>query len=266
MSPDAPLSKPTVHAEELTVTFDGSHALDRVSFSAWEGTSTALVGANGSGKSTLLNTIAGIQRPSAGAIEVGPTTIAYVLQFRGRGAWLPLLVDEVLAMGRYRQLGSWKRMRRADRLAMSEAAARVGVENLRGKQFGELSGGQRQRVLVAQALVQQAPLLLMDEPITGLDMPSQDRILEVIEQETDSGRTVMISTHHLDEAHHCDQVLLLDKQLIASGPPGEVLTPETLRRAYESHLFGAHAGHDHPQGLLLLDEHGHDHDHGAEQH
>ena len=249
-----------IQGTHLTVRYGRRLALDDVSFAVVAGSATALVGANASGKSTLLHAMAGLIDPSSGSIERASPKVAYVLQHTGMRSWMPLTVDEVLHMGRYGAVGRVGRFGRDDRVAISEAAARLEVENIRRRQFGELSGGQRQRVLVAQALTQQAPVLLLDEPITGLDLPSQDRILDVVEEETQAGRTVVMSTHHLEEAHHCEQVLVLATRLVAAGAPTEVLTPDVLRAAYEDHLFGAHAGHDHPTGLMLFDDHGHGHD------
>ena len=247
----------TIAGAAVTVRYGRRLALEDVSFTMTGGTATALVGANGSGKSTLLNAIAGLVEPTTGSLTRTASEVAYVLQHGGMRSWMPLTVDEVLTMGRYRSAGRIGRFSREDRVAISEAAARLEVENIRRRQFGELSGGQRQRVLVAQALTQRASVLLLDEPITGLDLPSQDRILDVVEEETQAGRTVVMSTHHLEEAHHCDQVLVLATRLVAAGAPNEVLTPEVLRAAYEDHLFGAHAGHNHPTGLMLFDDHGH---------
>ncbi len=241
----------------LTVRYGRQVALEDVTFDLPSGTSTALVGANGSGKSTLLNAIAGLLAPAAGSVEPSGVHCAYVLQHTSNDTWIPLTVDEVLQMGRYRGRRRFSRLLRGDRDAIDSAAARMDVETLRRLQFSQLSAGQRQRVLVAQALAQQAPILLMDEPITGLDMPSQSRILDVIEEETNAENTVVISTHQLDEAHHCTQVAVLANRLLAVGPPAEVLTPEVLRAAYEGQMSRVHAGHDHPAGIILLDEHGH---------
>lgn len=243
----------------LTVRYGRQIALEDVSLTLAPGTSTALVGANGSGKSTLLNVIAGLLVPNAGTIEPSGIHCAYVLQHPPNDTWIPLTVDEVLQMGRYRGRPWFSRLQRNDRDAIDTAATRMDVQSLRRLQFSELSAGQRQRVVVAQALAQQAPILLMDEPIAGLDMPSQDRILNVIEEETDQGHMVVISTHQLDEAHHCTQVAVLANRLVAAGPPAQTLTPEVLRAAYEGQTSGVHAGHDHPAGIILLDEHGHAH-------
>ena len=140
---------------------------------------------------------------------------------------------------------------------MDAAAGRRGSRALLDKPLDRLSFGQRQRVLVAQALAREADLLLLDEPITGLDLISQERILSVIGQERDAGRIVVLSTHHLDEARHCDQVLVLDGRLVAAGTPDEVLTPDVLRQAYGERVLDNHA-----RGLVLVDAHGHGHGHG----
>ncbi len=249
-----------VGLHDVSMAYGRHLALSGVDLTVHAGTATALVGPNGSGKTTLLHLIAGLLTPTSGRIDPAPPTVAYVLQHPGSGNWMPLTVSEVLHMGRYRGHRLIGRLGRRDLAAIDEAAGRLAVADLVDRQFGELSGGQRQRVLVAQALAQQAPVVLMDEPITGLDLDSQQRILDVIDQETARGTAVVLSTHHLDEAHHCDQVALFARRLVAAGPPAEVLRPEVLRQAYEDHLFNAHADHDHPSGLLLIDEHGHDHD------
>jgi ABC-type Mn2+/Zn2+ transport system ATPase subunit len=131
------------------------------------------------------------------------------------------------------------------------------VGDLLPRQVSGLSGGQRQRVLVAQALARRSQLLLLDEPITGLDLASQERILEVLDQETAAGRTVVVTTHNLDEARHCDRVLVLDRRLVAMGTPDEVLRPSVLREAYGGRLLGDHAGHEHAHDLIVVDDHGH---------
>ncbi|MDP6582983.1 MAG: ATP-binding cassette domain-containing protein, partial [Vicinamibacterales bacterium] len=143
------------------------------------------------------------------------------------------------------------------RAAVEDAVARMEVGDLLPRQVSGLSGGQRQRVLVAQALARRSQLLLLDEPITGLDLASQERILEVLGQETAAGRTVVVTTHNLDEARHCDRVLVLDRRLVAMGTPDEVLRPSVLREAYGDRLLGDHAGHEHAHDLIVVDDHGH---------
>lgn len=246
----------SVAAHSVSVSFGQHLALDNLSFELTTGSSVALVGPNGSGKTTLLNLLAGLASPTSGTIESAPSA-AYVLQHGAHSGWLPLTVDEVLAMSRFGHRGLWRRLRSVDRAAIHNAADRLEVGDLRRRQFGDLSGGQQQRVLVAHAIAQEADLLLLDEPITGLDMASQDRILEVVEDEVRNGRTVALSTHHLDEARHCDRAMLLSTKLIALDHPDVVLTEEHLRAAYGSRLLGTHDHHDHPTDLLLIDDHGH---------
>ena len=261
-----------LRAESVTVTYGTVRALEDVTLELPAGTSTALIGPNGSGKTTLLHVLAGLVTPTAGSVTK-PEVVAYMPHQTGQQCWMPLTVAEVVRMGRYRYRGPWRRLGSADRRSVRQAAERLEVDNLLGRQFGELSTGQRQRVLFAQAITQEAGLLLLDEPITGLDMASQTRILEVIDDERARGVIVVLSTHHLDEARHCDHVVLMANRLVAQGTPEEILTTEILQTSYEGRLV--HTGEDceHPDGrLVVLDEHGHghgdgrEHDHGEHVH
>jgi iron complex transport system ATP-binding protein len=232
----------------------GSHtALAPASFALERGSTVALVGANGSGKTTLLSLLAGLIDPTDGVVEVaGP--VALVAQQRHHHRWMPLAVDEVLCMGRYRERGLLGRIRASDRAVIAAAAEQLEVSHLQRRSFGELSGGQQQRVLVAQALASDPALLLLDEPITGLDLPSQLRILEVIADSAASGRTVVFSTHHLAEARRADRVLLLAGCVLADGTPDEVLVPRLLAEAFGGRLIRDDGS------TVVVDEHGHDDD------
>jgi ABC-type Mn2+/Zn2+ transport system ATPase subunit len=167
---------------------------------------------------------------------------------------MPLSVDDVLRMGRYGHRGLLGRMGAPDRAAIDAAAERLAVGDLRHRPFGDLSGGQRQRVLVAQALAAEPDLLLLDEPITGLDLPSQQRILELVAELTAGGTAVVLSTHHLGEARQTDQVVLLAGCILAAGPPAHVLEPGILAEAFGNRLVHGDGGH------AVVDEHGHAHD------
>lgn len=216
------------------------------------GSSVALVGSNGSGKSTVLGLLAGLLKPTVGQVRIGSgVRIGFVAQQHGHHRWMPLSVREAIAMGRFGRLGLLGRMRRADRDAVQLAAERLEVVELLRRPVSELSGGQRQRVLVAQALVADPDLLLLDEPITGLDLASQQVILEVIDQQRRRGAAVVFSTHHLDEAREADRVVLLAGRVVADGAPAEVLTPEHLAEAFGGRLIKI--GSD----TVVLDEHGH---------
>jgi len=231
-------------------------ALDHTSTTFEPGTSVALVGANGSGKSTVLKLLAGLLEPTDGSVERrSGVDAAFVAQQHGHHDWMPLEVDEVLRMGCYRRRGLVGRVTRADRREVAEVASRLDVADLVRRSFSELSGGQRQRVLVAQALIGSPGLLLLDEPITGLDLPSQEAILRIVDEEVARGATVVFSTHHLEEAKRATRVMLLAGCLIADGTPNEVLRPEHLALAFGGRLLevGGQA--------VLVDDHGHGHGH-----
>lgn len=227
-------------------------ALAPVTFEIPTGQSVALVGSNGSGKTTLLSLLAGLVEPGDGTIDVRGR-VAMVTQQRDYHRWMPLSVDEVLRIGRYQRRGLLGRLRADDRRAIDHAAELLEVTQLRRRAFGDLSGGQQQRVLVAQAVASEPDLLLLDEPITGLDLPSQLRILEVIDRHARHGGSVVFSTHHLAEARRADRVMLLAGCLLADGPPEDVLVPSLLAEAFGGRLI-------RDDGLsIVVDDHGHDH-------
>lgn len=251
---------------------NGHIALSGINCQFEHGTSTALVGANGSGKTTLLRMMCGLAQPSQGTITPEPSkkTIALVAQQHGQRAWMPLTVANVLRMSRFRDRGLVKRFSAADRMLIEDAAERLEVSDLKNRQFQELSGGQRQRVMVAQALAHDADVLLMDEPITGLDMPSQEAILQIVDEERRRGRIVVISTHHMDEAELCDQVVLLANRMVAVGKSSEVLTNKNLQEAFGLRMAHGdeddcvfHGAHDSHEGGVphVFNDHGHGHEH-----
>ena len=268
----------TVVARDVCVHYGTTVALAPSSLTIPSGQSIALVGPNGSGKSTLLLVLAGLLRPTSGAVERRRgARVSFVAQHQLQHRWMPISVGEVLRMGRYGERGLVGRVGPNDRRAIAEAAERMDVGGMLRRPFGDLSGGQRQRVLVAQALVAQPELLLLDEPITGLDLASQQRILEVIADETAAGTSVVLSTHHLGEARHTDRVLLLAGCIVADGPPADVLRPSLLAEAFGNRMIrtadGAvvvddhgHTGDEHEPGVDasdLLPQHHHDHAHHA---
>jgi manganese transport system ATP-binding protein len=222
------------------------------------GTVAALIGPNGAGKSTLLHALAGIRSPRVGEILVNgrpvaeaSQSIAYVLQSTHVSSTLPLSVREVVTMGRYAGRGLFGRLGRSDRAAVDTALERLDIIDLARRQLGALSGGQRQRVFVAQGLAQEADLLLLDEPVTGLDLVTQDRILDVVAEERAAGRAVILSTHDLAEASRADQLVLLAGRIIATGSPAQVLTEANLTAAYGGRMVRL------PGGAVLLDDASH---------
>ncbi len=252
-----------VHAEDVEFSYDGAVAVAASTFDIPAGKITTLIGPNGSGKSTLLNGIAGLSEPSSGSLTVRPEDqrrIAYVLQTKRVNDTLPVTVREVVAMGRYATRGLYHRLTSEDQRVIDEAMARMVISDLAAKHLNELSGGQRQRVFVAQGLAQDHDMLLLDEPMTGLDLTSAEAIDAVIHDENAHGCTVVMSTHALGEARVADHVLLLAGRVVASGPPEAVLTPEHLIDAYGGvsvHGAGTELAIDDPAHLPADERHVH---------
>ncbi len=245
----------TLH--DVCVSFGPVTALEPTDASFDGATTVALIGPNGSGKTTLLKVLAGLLRPTSGHLHRdGPPSVAYVAQHHDHHPWMPLVVSEVLAMSRYRRTGLLRRLDRTDRAVIAASADRMGVADLLDSTFGSLSGGQCQRVLMASALACDAETLLLDEPITGLDLTSQQRILEAMSEERDRGRLVVISTHHLEEARACDRVLLMAGRVVVDGPPDVALRAERL-----AEVFGDRLVIDSTARVHLVDDHGHGHGH-----
>jgi manganese/iron transport system ATP-binding protein len=244
---------PSLSVDRLSVRFDGVEALQDVSFHLPAGQRLAVVGPNGAGKTTLFNVLAGAQRADGGTVRIfghapgGDTCIAYVPQ-RSRVDWsFPASAAEVVMMGRIREIGPVRWPRRRDWDVVRAALDRVGLADQSSRSIGDLSGGQQQRVFLAQALAQEAELILLDEPFTGLDFPSQETLLTVLDALRAAGVTELVATHDLNlAAERFDAVMLLNRRLIAFGAPTQVLNREHLVRAYGGHV------HVLPEGDLLV--------------
>lgn len=244
-------------AADLVLAYGTRTALAGATFVLPTGASVALIGPNGSGKSTLLRALAGLAEPRSGHLGVSARArrgaVALVLQTTDVDRTLPVTVRETVTMARYASRGAFGRLRAADRAAVARALERMDVVDLAGRQLHELSGGQRQRVLVAQGLAQEAELLLLDEPVTGLDAVSRELILDAVTAEQAAGRTVVVSTHDLDDARRADLVMLLANRVVAFGPPDEVLVDGPLRAAYGGRVLRV------PEGVIVMDDPHHDH-------
>ncbi|MGC2241128.1 MAG: metal ABC transporter ATP-binding protein [Acidimicrobiia bacterium] len=249
---EARLTETAVQATDLVLAYGSNVALSASSFRVPLGGMTALIGPNGSGKSTLLSAIAGLIAPTSGSMTVGPgmqppPRVSFVLQSTKVNESLPVTVREVVGMGRYAGIGM-RPMSDEDQESIRIAMERTGIVDLANRHLSDLSGGQRQRVFLAQGLAQDHEILLLDEPLTGLDLPSAQAVDRVIHLEMTTGCTILISTHDLAEAQVADNVLLLSGRVVASGSPGEVLTVENLTEAYGSNLL-----HMESEGLLIDD-------------
>lgn len=233
---------------DLAIVLGNRRVLDQVNLEVPTGSFTALVGPNGAGKTTLLRGILGLARLATGTIAIGdkPSTqwlrrIGYVPQ-RHAFAWdFPISVEEVVLSGRVRHIGWFHRAKVADHLLVAKALDKVKMSKLAKRPVGELSGGQRQRVLIARALAGDPKLLLLDEPFTGLDMPTQELLNELFQSVAAEGTTVLMTTHDLPSAMAlCDQVALINQTIVAHG------TPEYLRCYPQSWMQTFHVCNQSP--------------------
>ncbi|MEA3337299.1 MAG: metal ABC transporter ATP-binding protein [Chloroflexota bacterium] len=239
-----------------TVNKAEQYALQAVSFQAEVGEQIAVVGPNGAGKSTLFKLIVGTIKPSRGTVQLyghSPDKhicIAYVPQ-RSQIDWsFPATVEDVVMMGRVGRIGLFRRPKKQDWELVRASLDRVNANHLARKQIGELSGGQQQRVFIARALAQEAELLLLDEPLSGLDLPSQQAIFKVLESLRPDGVTVLLATHDLTlAAERFDRVMLLNRRLVAFDRGPSVLTAENLLAAYGGHMHRI----DEEGAMLLAD-------------
>jgi len=235
--------QPILDVRQLTVRYNGRFALEDITFHLHEGERVAVVGPNGAGKSTLFKVVSGVMPPTSGEVNIfgsrprGHVCIAYVPQ-RSQVDWnFPVSVADVVMMGRSAKLGPLNWPHKKDWDHVNHALETVELSNLASRQISQLSGGQQQRMFIARALAQEAELMLMDEPLTGLDTPSQESLLNLLDTLKNQKVTVMVATHDLDQAaRHFDRILLLHHRMVAFGDPDEVLRTENLISAYGGRL------------------------------
>lgn len=232
-----------LQVRDLTVAYRNGHtALGDASFEVPQGSVTALVGVNGAGKSTLFKALMDLLPHASGLVRImglpvrqalSQNLVAYVPQAEEVDWSFPVLVEDVVMMGRYGHMGFLRRARPADRKAVDDAMARVGISEYRHRQIGELSGGQKKRVFLARALAQEARVILLDEPFTGVDVQTEQAIIALLRQMRDEGRVMLVSTHDLGSVpEYCDRVVLVKGTVLASGPTETTFTPENLRIAF----------------------------------
>jgi ABC-type Mn2+/Zn2+ transport system ATPase subunit len=231
--------QPILELTNVSAQFDKTIVLDNLSFQLRSGERVAIIGPNGAGKSTLFNIIAGILSPTKGKINLYGSQsrehicIAYVPQ-RNQVNWdFPVNVADVVMMGRVGKLGLFNWPKQKDWQKVYKSLELVGMTELAKRQISELSGGQQQKVFIARALAQEADLMLMDEPLNGLDVKSQESIFEILNILREHNVTVMVSTHDLNLAgEHFDRLMLLKQQIIAFGKTSEVFKSDLLSQAY----------------------------------
>ena len=216
---------------DLAASYGGPVVLSDVTFDAGQGERIGVLGPNGGGKSTLFRVLLGELRPLRGSVR-RPPRLGFVPQTERSRLDYPVSALDVALMGTLSRVPWWRPVGRRERRAALGALERVGLAALAGEQFGELSGGQRQRVLVARALVQDAPVLLLDEPFSGVDQTSADLLERLLGDLAGEGRAVLVATHDLEQARRFDRVLCLNRRQIAFGPPEETLTRPVLEATY----------------------------------
>ena len=229
MRADEPAAGLTVKG--LTVTLGGTRVLEDVDLAIGPGETVGLIGPNGAGKTTLLRAVLGLVKRDAGTVRADGKP-GYVPQ-KHEFTWdFPITIAGAVLNAR--TATRWPRPQsRTDRQAADAAIERVGLTGLAQRPVGELSGGQRQRVLVARALAQQPSLLLLDEPFTGVDVPTQELLVELLAQLATEGTAILMTTHDLAQAQvACSRICLLNRTVIADGPPGSLADPDLWLRAF----------------------------------
>ncbi|WP_105404472.1 manganese/iron ABC transporter ATP-binding protein [Neorhizobium sp. T7_12] len=239
----APSGSDGIMVDGATVTYRNGHtAIRDASFSIPQGTITALVGVNGSGKSTLFKAIMGFVRLAKGDIRVlgmsvkealRKNLVAYVPQSEEVDWNFPVLVEDVVMMGRYGHMGMMRIPKAADHEAVATALARVSMSEFRQRQIGELSGGQKKRIFLARALAQDGRVIMLDEPFTGVDVKTEDQIISLLRELRDEGRVMLVSTHNLGSVpEFCDRTILIKGTVLAYGPTVETFTQENLEKTF----------------------------------
>jgi manganese/iron transport system ATP-binding protein/manganese/zinc/iron transport system ATP- binding protein len=232
----------------------GVDVLGGVSFAVAPGEIAAILGPNGGGKTTLFRALLGELPFRTGTVELAGRP-AYVPQTDGARLDFPVSAHDVALMGAYGRTPWFRRVSRGDRARADEALARVGLADRAGARFGTLSGGQRQRVLIARALVQDSPVLLLDEPLSGVDRPSAVQIERVFAELRAEGRALLVATHDVAQARAWPRVLCLNHGQVAFGAPDETLTTDVLRRTYGDELVIL----DGSGQAVTVSHHGHEH-------
>ena len=238
----------TLEVRGLWTGYNGHPALEDINIEVAQGEIVGVIGPNGSGKSTLMKAILGLVKAWRGGVFVMGQPAAsqrrimgYMPQMEDVDWDFPVRVRDVALMGRYSRRGLLRRTNREDRDAADAGLEKVGMEDLRERLIGELSGGQRRRVLLARALANDPALLLLDEPVAGLDATAQHAFLDTVDELRAEGKTVVLSTHDLScVSEWCGQAACLNRALIAYGPPKEILNERVLSETFGSHLLLVH--------------------------
>jgi ABC-type Mn2+/Zn2+ transport system ATPase subunit len=255
------MTRQLVRTQDLAVGYGGPPVLRDVTFDVRPGERVAVLGPNGGGKTTLFRALLGELRPASGTLTTAGRCASVPQTERSRLDF-PVSALDVALMGTIPGRAWWRRPSRADRAAARAALARVDLADRAERTYGELSGGQRQRVLIARALVQQAQVLLLDEPFTGLDATSAAGLEQLLRELTDEGRSVLIATHDLEQARRWDRVLCVNGRQVAFGEPAPALTHDVLAETYGAAIVTLPPAHPDPAApqQVIVPPHHHHHD------
>ncbi len=249
-----------LEVRDLSAGYDGHAAIEDIRFGVEPGQMVGVIGPNGAGKTTLFKAILGLIPVRTGQILLHEKDarsqrplMGYLPQLDAIQHEFPVSVHDVVMMGRYPRIGWTRRPGPEDEAAVEQALDRVGLRDQAGTRIGKLSGGQVQRALLARVLAQDPHLLLLDEPVSGVDPSTQHAIFAVLEALRDAGKTVVVATHDLNcVIERFDQVLCLNHTLVAYGPPAEAFRQEVLNRTYGHHLMIVTVG---DRRVVVADEH-----------
>lgn len=238
------MENPVLSVKNLTVAYDGKPVLENITGEIKKGSLTAIIGPNGAGKTTFLKAIMGLLKPLSGEVTFGfedkerKTKIAYVPQTGSTDRDFPVTVFDVALMGRYPQLGWFKRPKKKDREIAFEMLKKVGMEKYVHRQIGTLSGGQEQRVFLARALAQQAKLYFLDEPFKGVDAATEKVIVEMLREIREQGGTVVVVHHDLNTVKkYFDSVIMINKTLVCWGDTENCFNEKTVSRTFKTDIF-----------------------------
>lgn len=233
-----------IEAHDLTVLYGNKPALWNVDFTLPSEKVIGIMGPNGSGKSTLLKSIMGIIEPSSGFTKVYDQSIdevrdrvSYVPQRQEIDWDFPASVWDIVSMGRFNKRGLFKKLNAEDEHVISQCLEKVNMLSFAKRQISQLSGGQQQRVFLARALAQEGELIMMDEPFAGVDISTEEMIIELLKEMKDQGKTLVVVHHDLHTARsYFDHLVLLNTRLVACGPIEEVFTDKILTETYGGKL------------------------------
>lgn len=234
------VDQPVLAVAGLSVRYGTTIALRDVTLRVQAGELVALVGPNGAGKSSLMRAVVGLARHE-GEVTIRTTrpracAVAFVPQRADVDLQFPITVEQLAADGRRPFTASWRPLRREDRQAVARALGTVGLDGLERQPIGELSGGQQQRAFIARALAQEAELLLLDEPLSGVDAPTAAALVDLLQALARAGRTIVLSTHDLAQVRHrFARCVALNRTVVGDGPPGEILRATQLEALFLAH-------------------------------